>query len=137
LVPKEREATHEWVEESPCDGDNLWSAVDEAVGATQGLRGQNLPRSAAAAPGNAAVASATTSSQHHRTYIRTRRNCPRNAAAQDDCEDDSDQQDDVQADVDQDQPLQHESIDEDESISAEKEAAGDGEAFHLDEDPLL
>jgi hypothetical protein len=28
--------------------------------------------------------------------------------------------------VDQDQPLQHESIDEDESVSAEREAAGDG-----------
>jgi hypothetical protein len=35
------------------------------------------------------------------------------------------------------QPLQHESIDEDESVSAEREAAGDGEAFHLDENLLL
>jgi hypothetical protein len=108
--------------------------VNEAVGATQGLRGRNLPRSAAAAPGNAVVPSAATSSQHHRTYIMTRRMRPRNAAAQDDCEDD--QQDDVQVVVDQDQPLQHESIDEYESVPTEREA-GDGEAFHLDEDLLL
>jgi hypothetical protein len=110
--------------------------VNEAVGAMQGLRGRNLPRSAAAAPGNDVVPSAATSSQHHRTYIRTRRKHPRNAATQDDCEDDSDQQDDVQVVVDQDQPLQHESIDEYESVPTEREA-GDGEAFHLDEDLLL
>jgi hypothetical protein len=99
--------------------------------------GAEICLGAAAAPGNSAVPSATTSSQHHRTYIRTRRKRPRNTAAQDDCEDDSDQQDDVQAVVDQDQPLQHESIDEDESVSVEREATGDGEAFHLDEDLLL
>jgi hypothetical protein len=74
LVPKEREATHwclknfygenEQVEESNEDeGGNLWSAMDEAVGASQGLRGRNLPRSVAAA----------TSSQPHRTYVRIRK----------------------------------------------------------------
>jgi hypothetical protein len=62
LVLEEFLWKNEWVEESPCDGDNLWSAVDEVVGAMQGLWGRNLPRSAAAAPGNAAVPSAATSS---------------------------------------------------------------------------
>jgi hypothetical protein len=65
LVLEEFLWKNEWVEESPCDGDNLWSAMDEAVNATQGLRGRNLPRSAATAPGNAVVPSANTSSQHH------------------------------------------------------------------------
>jgi hypothetical protein len=40
LVLEEFLWENEWVEESPCDGDNLWSAVDEAVGATQGLRAE-------------------------------------------------------------------------------------------------
>jgi hypothetical protein len=53
---------NEWVEEShKGDGDNLWSAMDEAFGAPQGLRGQNLPRTPAATD-NAAVATAATSS---------------------------------------------------------------------------
>jgi hypothetical protein len=64
---------NEWVEESE-EGDDVWVAVDEALGATQGLRGRNFPRAAAAvAPG--------TSSQPQ-MYARTRKRS-RNAAAQD------------------------------------------------------
>jgi hypothetical protein len=47
LVLEEFLWENEWVEESD-EGNNLWFAMDEAVGATQALRGRNFPRSAAA-----------------------------------------------------------------------------------------
>jgi hypothetical protein len=41
---------NQWVEEcNEGEGDNLWSTVDAAIGATQGLQDQNLLRSAVAA----------------------------------------------------------------------------------------
>jgi hypothetical protein len=92
--------------------------MDEAFDATQGLRSWNFPRTPTATSNDVA---------------------PRNAAAQDICEEnDSNHQDDVQAAVDQ--PLQADSsrsIEEDESESGAGTAAGDGDAFHLDEDLLL
>jgi hypothetical protein len=95
-----------------------------------------LPRTPTAS--NNVVAATATSSHHHWTYVRIRKH-PRNAAAQDICEEnDSNHQDDVQAAVDQ--PLQADSsrsIEEDESESGGGTAAGDGDAFHLDEDLLL
>jgi hypothetical protein len=48
---------NKWVEdchEGDEDGANIWTAVDDAISATQGFRGQNLPRSVAAGSGNAA-----------------------------------------------------------------------------------
>jgi hypothetical protein len=134
LVPKEREATHwclknfygenEQVEESNEDeGGNLWSAMDEAVGASQGLRGRNLPRSVAAA----------TSSQPHRTYVRIRKH-PRNAAAEDIGEEyESDHQDDVCPAVD----TSLQAMGEDGSESDRRAATADGDAFQLHEDLLL
>jgi hypothetical protein len=126
LVLEEFLWENEWVEESnEGEGDNLWSAVDEVVGATQGLRGRNLPRSAAAA----------TSSQPHRTYVRTRKR-PRNAAAEDiGEEDESDHQDDVYPVVDT--SLQAEVMDEEGSESGGRTVAADGDAFELHEDLLL
>jgi hypothetical protein len=57
---------NEWVEENEDDGDNnIWHVVDEALGATQALRGRNLPRIAAAGAGS--------SSHPQRTYVRTRK----------------------------------------------------------------
>jgi hypothetical protein len=106
LVLEEFLWENEWVEEcNEGEGDNLWSTVDEAIGATQGLRGQNLPRSAAAA----------TSSQPHQTYVRTRKR-PTNPAAEGICEEDeSDHQDDVCLTVDT--SLQAEAMDEEGSKS--------------------
>ena len=50
LVLEEFMWENEWVEENEDDGDNnIWHDVDEALGATQALRGRNLPRIAAAA----------------------------------------------------------------------------------------
>jgi hypothetical protein len=76
---------NEWVKdchEGDGDGANIWIVVDDAIGATQGLWGRNLPRSVAAGSGNAAA----TSSQVH-TYVRTRQR-PRNAPAIDISEED-------------------------------------------------
>jgi hypothetical protein len=118
---------NKWVEEThEGDGANLCTTVDEAFGATQSLRGWNLPRSAAAA----------TSSRHHRTYVRTRKH-PRNAAAQDIREDNSGHQDDGPAAVEK--PLQVESSPpiEEGSESNGETTVGDAYAFHLDEDMLL
>jgi hypothetical protein len=58
---------NEWVEEES-DGDNIWGALDEALGATQSLRGRNLPRTAAAGAGS----SSQTQTQ---TYVRTCYRC--------------------------------------------------------------
>jgi hypothetical protein len=94
---------NEWVEESE-EGDDVWVAVAEALGATQGLRGRNFPRAAAAAG--------------TQMYARTRKRS-RNAGAQDlGDEDDSDQQEDPQ----EDDPAAAE-MDEDESESIEAEPA--------------
>jgi hypothetical protein len=60
LVPKGKKSNplmleefsweNQWVEEcNEGEGDNLWSTVDAAIGATQGLQDQNLLRSAVAA----------------------------------------------------------------------------------------
>jgi hypothetical protein len=78
------------VEENEDDGDNnIWHDVDEALGATQALRGRNLPRIAAAGAGS--------SSQPQRTYVRIRK-CSINTTAQDIGEEDNDdQEDDVAA----------------------------------------
>jgi hypothetical protein len=135
LVAKERKATlvleeflwqNEWVEdchEGDGDGANIWTAVDDAIGATQGLRGQNLPRSAAA-----------TSSQPQHPYVRTRKR-PRNAATIDICEEDENDQQDEHID----QPVQAESprANEEGSESGGGEAAGDADQFRFDEDLLL
>jgi hypothetical protein len=44
LVLEEFMWENEWVEENEDDGDNnIWYAVDEALGATQALRGRNVP----------------------------------------------------------------------------------------------
>jgi hypothetical protein len=76
----------EFMWENEDDGDNnIWHDVDEALGATQALRGRNLPR--------IAVAGAGSSSQPQQTYVRTRKRS-RNTAAQDIGEEDSDDQED-------------------------------------------
>jgi hypothetical protein len=75
LVLEEFLWQNEWVEDChEGDGANIWTAVDNAIGATQGLRDRNLPRSAAA-----------TYSQPQHMYVRTRKR-PRNAATIDICE---------------------------------------------------
>jgi hypothetical protein len=62
LVLEEFLWENEWVEDShEGDGANIWTAVDDAISATQGLQGRNLPRSAATSSGNAAAASSSTS----------------------------------------------------------------------------
>jgi hypothetical protein len=123
LVLEEFLWQNEWVEdchEGDGDGANIWTAVDDAIGATQGLQGRNLPRIAAA-----------TSSQPQHTYVRTRKR-PRNAATIDicDCEEDENGID---------QPVQAESprANEEGSESGGGEAAGDADQFRLDEDLLL
>jgi hypothetical protein len=119
---------NEWDEDShKGDGANIWTAVNDAIVAMQGLWSWNLPKSAAAGSGNAAAAS---SSQPQQTYVRTRKR-PKITATIEYCEDESDQQDE--------QPLQTESprANEEGSESGGGEAAGDADQFHLDEDLLL
>ena len=83
---------NEWVNEN-CEpepvqeggGDAMtWAVVDEAIGATQGLEGRNLPRAAAT---HAAVAAPV-----RRTYARNRKR-PRNTVTQDIDEVDDEDQD--------------------------------------------
>ena len=95
-----------------------WALVDEAIGATQGLEGRNMPRSAAA---RAVVAAPVRQTQ---TYARNRKR-PRKTVTQDIDEDDDEDQD------------QHESdsataMEEDE-VSAQ---TGTGDGFHLNDDLL-
>jgi hypothetical protein len=45
LVLEEFQWENEWVDEES-DSGNLWAAADEALGATEGLRGRNVPRAA-------------------------------------------------------------------------------------------
>jgi len=125
---------NEWVDEN-CepvhegDGDALtWALVDEVAGATQGLRGRNLPR--------AAAARAATSVQQ--TYVRNRKR-PRNTPAQDIAEeDDSDERDEAQG-----QPEEYNSAatmegDEESGDTSGAPAAKDGDgAFHLNDDLLI
>jgi hypothetical protein len=116
---------NEWVEESnEGEGDNLWFAMDEAVGATQALWGQNFPRSAAA----------TISSQPHWTYVRTRKHA-RNAATQDiGEEEESDHQDDVYPVSDH---QEYEAQAEEGYKFGGRIVAADANAFQLHEDLLL
>jgi hypothetical protein len=126
-VPREKKVVHsclknflwenEWVEASK-EGNDVWIVVDEALGATQGLRGRNFPRA------TAATAAPSTSSQPQ-MYARTRKRS-RNVAAQDlGDQDDSDQQEDPQ----EDDPVAAE-MDEDEYESVEAGPARG--AFQLD-----
>jgi hypothetical protein len=63
LVFEEFQWENEWVDEES-DSVNLWATVDEALGATEGLRGQNIPRAAVG------LVRGTSSSQPHpRTYV--------------------------------------------------------------------
>lgn len=62
LILQEFQWENEWVHENDEDNNDdnsLWRAVDEAVGATEHLRGRNLPRVATGAV--------------NRTYTRTRK----------------------------------------------------------------
>jgi hypothetical protein len=66
LILQEFQWENEWVHENDEDNNDensLWRAVDEAVGATEHLRGRNLPRAAAGAV--------------NRTYTRTRKRIAR------------------------------------------------------------
>jgi hypothetical protein len=125
LVLEEFLWQNEWVEDChEGDGDcaNIWTTVDDAIGATQGLRSRNLPRNAA-----------TTSSQVQHTYVRTKKH-PRNTPTIDISEEDNDQQEEHI-----DQPVQAETTqaNEEGSESGGGEDDGDADQFHLDEDLLL
>ena len=116
---------NEWVEEES-DGDNIWDAVDEALGASQGLRGRNLPRTAAAA--------GSSSQTQTQTYVRTRKR-PRNAAAT--AQDIREEDDNSPAEDEQEQETarqMNDDEDEGEQESGGRGAAGD--EFQLDEDLL-
>jgi hypothetical protein len=126
---------NEWVEDChEGDGDdaNIWTVVDDAIGATQGLPGRNLPRSATADSGNAVA----TSSQVH-TYVSTRKR-PRNAPAidisEEEEEDDNDQE---EQHIDQRAQAETTQVNEEGSDSSGGEAVGDGDQFCLDENLLL
>jgi hypothetical protein len=62
LVLEELLWENEWVQESK-EGEELWSAVDEVLGATQATQGRNLPRAAAARGGRT----------YSETYVRSRK----------------------------------------------------------------
>lgn len=119
LVLEEFVWENEWVEEDP--DDNLWSAVDEVLGASQGLRGRNLPRAAATAGAG--------SSSQVQTFARTRkrqRNAP--AAVQDISEEDDNA---AAAEDDNAAPAVP---DDDESESSGGGAAAAADGFQLDQD---
>ena len=104
-----------------------WANVHETIGATESLRGHNLPRAAAAC--EAASVS--------ETYAR-RRKRPRNTAAAPDIteEDDSDHD---RRDVAQEQQVEYDSeagMEQDEDSSGPA-TAGDARSFHLDVDLLI
>lgn len=129
LLLEEFQWENEWVDENyepvhEGDGNALtWSQVDEAIGATQGLHGRNLPR--------AAAARATASVKH--TYVRSRKR-PRKTMAQDIDEDDSDSQD-QHGDSDSAAPMEE----DEESTHTDDGSAptGDGHGgFHLNDDLL-
>jgi hypothetical protein len=126
---------NEWVEDChEGDGDdaNIWTVVDDAIGATQGLPGRNLPRSAAADSGNAVA----TSSQVH-TYVSTRKR-PRNAPAIDISEEEEkDDNDQEEQHIDQRVQAETTQVNEEGSDSSGGEAVGDGDQFCLDENLLL
>jgi hypothetical protein len=63
LVLEEFQWENEWVDEES-DSGNLWAAVDEALSATEGLRGQNVPRAA-----GGLVRGASSSQPHPRTFV--------------------------------------------------------------------
>jgi hypothetical protein len=100
--------------------------VDEAVGATQALRGQNFPSSAASA----------SSSQPHRTYVRTRK-CAGNAVTQNiGEEEESDHKDDVGVCPASDHQ-EYEAQAEEGFESDGQTATADTDGFQLHEDLLL
>jgi hypothetical protein len=127
LVLEEFLWQNEWVEdchEGDGDGANIWIAIDDAIGATQGLRGRNLPRNIAA-----------TSSQVQHTYVRTRKRS-RNTPTIDIFEEDNDQQEHI----DQQVPAETTQANGEGSESGGGgggEADGDADQFRLDEDLLL
>ena len=97
-----------------------WANVDDAIGATQGLEGRNLPRAAAARTAIPAPV--------RRTYARKR---PRNTVAQDLDEIDDEEQD-QQVESDSATPM-----DEDEESAPPPTATADGHGgFHFNDDLL-
>uniref|UniRef100_J3ME58 Retrotransposon gag domain-containing protein n=1 Tax=Oryza brachyantha TaxID=4533 RepID=J3ME58_ORYBR len=135
LLLEEFEWENEWVDEScepihEVDGvDITWDHVDEAIGATQGLRGRNLRRDAVAR------VRAATSAQ--RTYVITMKR-PRKiavTAAQDLAEEnDSDHDDRDEPDQEEELDSAEEEMDDEESGSVGTEQAALG--FSLDDNLL-
>lgn len=130
LVLEEFQWENEWVDEES-DSGNLWAVVDEALGATEGLRGRNVPRAA----GGLVRGTSSHSQPHPRTYVRTRKR-PRNTkdVGEEDgsCHDDEDG-----SDHPAEQPVQTQGeVDEEEESESGGGAASDA-AFQLDEALLL
>jgi len=135
LLLEEFQWQNEWVDEN-CEpvheGDDdalTWALVDEVAGATQGLRGRNLPRAAAAHAATSSV---------QQTYVRNRKR-PRNTPAQDIAEeDDSDGRDEVQGQPEPEEYGSAATMEEDEESGDTIEAAKDGDGgFHLNDDLLF
>ena len=117
---------NEWVQE---EDDNIWAPVDECLGASQSLRGRNLPRAAAAA----ATRAATSSQPNPITYRSKKRS--RTAAAEDLGEDEreTNNQEATNAPDGQQPNLEtNAQMEEEESEACEVGAAADG--FQLDQD---
>ncbi|XP_062200495.1 uncharacterized protein LOC133903176 [Phragmites australis] len=137
LVLEEFQWENEWVDGS-CEqvhqglaadrNDITWAQVDEAVGATQGLRGRNLPRTAVAH----AMPTTTKSTSIRHTYGRKRKHAS-TTTTEDIVEDEeSSEHDEGDEDFVQPQGSQGES---DQALEGNEDDGGGG--FQLDDDLLL
>ena len=121
LVLEELLWENEWVQESE-EGEELWSAVDEVLGATQATQGRNLPRAAATRGGRT----------YSETYVRSRKRQKVTVAQDlqqgDGSDSDSHNENDHQKQTQNDQDAAEKAIDD------EEESGAAGDQFKLDDD---
>jgi len=118
LLLEEFQWDNEWVDEN-CGDVVPWAVVDEAIGASENLRGRNLPRVAA----TRAVAAVK------KTYVRNKKRRRGTSAAPDisEGEDDSDHDADARNEAEEDQ-------DASDPVAMEEDEDNHGRASATDED---
>jgi hypothetical protein len=121
LVLEELLWENEWVQEFE-EGEEIWSAVDEVLGATQATQGRNLPRAAATHGGRT----------YSETYVRSRK-CQKVTVAQDLQQGDG-SGNDSHNENDHREPTQNDQDAAEKAIDEEEESGAAGDQFKLDDD---
>jgi hypothetical protein len=132
LLLEEFQWDNEWVDENCSDGELPLAVLDEAIGASENLRGRNLPRDAATRAAAAVQKTYTRNkNKKRRRGTSTAQDIPERE--EDDSDHDVDARDEGQEDQDASDPVARMEEDEDNHGCA---TDGDGGGFCLDDELL-